>query len=95
MATCRRVVLLVRGSLLTDDTNSATLTIAMQYAKSLISQTTLPRRGSSHSFYLQNLQINKELGGSFTAAAYPLTEQVLYKYILRSTSFKLLTLLKV
>ena len=68
MATCRRGVLLGRGSLLTDDTNSATLTIAMQYAKSLISPTTLPRRGSSHSFY--RLVSEKTIGGSFTTAAY-------------------------
>ena len=47
--------------------------VAQQLGKHLhTTQTTLPHRGSSHSFYLLNLLIDKEIGGSLTTAAYPL-----------------------
>ena len=44
-------------------------------------QTTLPRRGSSHSFYLQNLLIDKEIGGSLTTAAYTLYRNKYYNLL--------------
>ena len=90
----------------TDNTRPKFARIRANFAQTQThtTQTTLPHRGSSHSFYLLNLLIDKEIGGSLTTAAYtlyrnkyynPLYERIDNRTNLWTNTTKLLTLLEV